>query len=92
MEAIAVLPPYLTDAEVDELCAGLTQSAAKCRYLERDLKVPVRRKPNGRPLVMRADVEAMAAARARGVEAQNVTRGPNVVGLDQWSKGRKRGT
>jgi hypothetical protein len=91
METIATMPPYLTDTEVDELCAGLTQNAAKCRFLERELKIPVRRKPNGRPLVMRADVGALAAARARAAEAQNSTRGPNIVGLDQWAKGRKRG-
>lgn len=91
MEAIAIAPPYLTDAEVDDLCAGLTQNAAKCRFLKDELHVPVRRKPNGRPLVMRADVEAVSAARARTADAQNSTRGPNVVGLEQWSKGRKRG-
>lgn len=56
MEAVAALP-FLTDAEVDALCAGLTQSAAKVRFISEVLKVPVARKPNGRPLVMRADVE-----------------------------------
>ncbi len=45
----------LTDEEIDTICAGLVQSAAKVRYLTRVLKVPVVRKPNGRPLVKRAD-------------------------------------
>ncbi len=50
--------PWLTDAEVDELCAGLTQHAAKARYL-RSLGLTVQVKPNGRPLVMRAHAEAV---------------------------------
>jgi hypothetical protein len=43
---------YFTDAEVDEMCAGLTQNAAKIRYLKR-LGLKVDRKPNGRPLAWR---------------------------------------
>ena len=57
MMGVDVLPPYLTDAEVDDLCAGLKQNAAKCRFLHEVLRLPVRRKPNGRPLVLRADVD-----------------------------------
>jgi hypothetical protein len=53
--------PFLTDAEVDDICAGLTQNAAKCRFLAEVLRVPVRRKPNGRPLVLRADADRAAA-------------------------------
>lgn len=49
---------WLTDAEVDELCAGLTQHAAKARYL-RSLGLTVQTKPNGRPLVVRAHAEAV---------------------------------
>lgn len=54
---ISTLAVYLSDAEVDEICAGLKQSAAKCRFLTEVLGVPVKRKPNGRPLVLRADAE-----------------------------------
>lgn len=65
MEAVAdrpaVQPTYLTDAEVDDICAGLTQNAAKVRYMQTVLKVPARRKPNGRPLVLRADIERARA-------------------------------
>ncbi|AKJ28748.1 DUF4224 domain-containing protein [Caldimonas brevitalea] len=43
----------LTDEEIDRICAGLTQNAAKVRYL-RSLGLHVERKPNGRPLVNRA--------------------------------------
>lgn len=51
--------PWLTDAEVDDLCAGLTQNAAKIRYLKDVLKLPVAAKPNGRPLVPRRACERL---------------------------------
>lgn len=51
-------PVELTDAEVDQICAGLRQNAAKVRFLQR-LKVRVERKPNGRPLVNRAHYVAV---------------------------------
>ena len=58
----------LTDTEVDAICAGLTQNAAKVRFLERlDLKVA--RKPNGRPLVNRAHYDAVRGATATGVSS-----------------------
>ena len=52
--------PDLTDAEVDELCSGLRQNAAKARYLMQ-LGLHVGRRPNGRPLVMRAHAEQVLA-------------------------------
>lgn len=52
--------PDLTDEEIDALCAGLRQNAAKARYLE-DLGLHVTRKPNGRPLVMRTHAEKVLA-------------------------------
>lgn len=70
--------PYLTDAEIDGICDGLRQPAAKVRYLRDVLRVPVERKPNGRPLVRRADWERR---RPEGVLAQNDDNdGPN------WSR------
>jgi hypothetical protein len=48
----------LTDAEIDEICAGLSQNAARVRYLGR-LGLVVRQKPNGRPLVNRAHYDAV---------------------------------
>ena len=47
----------LTDAEVSDICAPLRQGAAQVRYLRDVLRVPVARKPNGRPLVKRCDWE-----------------------------------
>lgn len=46
--------PDLTDDEIDAICAGLTQHAAKIRYLKR-LGLRVDRRPNGRPLIARAE-------------------------------------
>lgn len=53
--------PWLSDAEVNDLCEPLTQAAAQCRYMKDVLQLPVKRKPNGRPLVLRSSVEGMAA-------------------------------
>ncbi len=55
------MDPDLTDAEVDRICAGYRQNAAKVRYL-RSLGVTVDRKPNGRPLVSRAHYESVRGA------------------------------
>ena len=55
----------LTDDEIDAICAGLRQSAAMVRYLGTVLKVPVQRKPNGRPLVKRVDWERTQAQNQR---------------------------
>jgi hypothetical protein len=49
--------PFLTDDEVDDICDGLEQNAAKVRFLQQVVRVPVKRKPNGRPLVLRADLQ-----------------------------------
>ncbi|MES2888666.1 MAG: hypothetical protein V4739_11715 [Pseudomonadota bacterium] len=60
----------LPDSEIDEICAGLVQNAAKVRYL-RKLGLTVRQKPNGKPLVNRAHYDAVmlggmkSAAKAR---------------------------
>jgi hypothetical protein len=56
--------PYLTDAEVDDICAGLKQNAAKVRFLER-MGLKVRRKPNGRPLVSRTAYDSLERPDAR---------------------------
>jgi hypothetical protein len=50
--------PFLTDDEVNKICEGCTQNAAKVRYLERiGLKVCVR--PSGKPLVGRKNFEVV---------------------------------
>lgn len=51
-----MLPPYLTDAEIADICRPRTQGAAQIRYL-RSLGLKVERRADGTPLVWRADVE-----------------------------------
>jgi len=53
--------PFLSDAELQDLCAGLEQPAAQLRYLKR-LGLHVERKPNGRPLLMRSELERVLGA------------------------------
>ena len=47
----------LSDQEIDQICDGLSQNAARVRYLRR-MGLMVRQKPNGRPLVNRAHYDA----------------------------------
>lgn len=58
--------PFLTQKQVDEICEGLTQKAAKVRYL-RGLGLHVTVKPNGDPHVARSEYERVfGAARVGG--------------------------
>lgn len=56
------MPPFLTDAEINAICDGLTQPAAMARYLAR-LGLTVHTKPNGRPLISRTQFETVMAGR-----------------------------
>lgn len=49
----------LSDSEIDDVCSGLRQNAAKVRFLQR-MGLIVRRKPNGRPLVNRTHYNVVA--------------------------------
>lgn len=71
-----LMPPWLTDDEIANLCDGLVQAAAQARFLRR-LGLTVRLKPNGKPLVMRAEIEAMGTPAAK----QPQKRGPNRAAL-----------
>lgn len=88
----AALTPFLSDAEIDELCAPLVMPAAQVRYLRNVLALHVQTKPNGRALVMRSEIERVLGAARFGEQAQNARVGPNVVGLAEWAKERKNGT
>lgn len=54
-------PPYLTDEEIAEITRPLRQGAARIKFFRR-LGMKVEPKPNGQPLVWRADFEAAGAA------------------------------
>lgn len=71
-----MLKPYFSDAEVDDMCEGLVQDAAKVRHLRR-LGLKVDRKPNGKPLAWRPVPPEQQ-------QAQNAAPGINVVGMEQW--------
>jgi hypothetical protein len=78
--------PWLTDAEIDELCDPLTQPAAMVRFLNREYKLTVTRKHNGRPLVMREHFDAVmgglpADKRKRARPEQHQLRQPDAAGL-----------
>lgn len=49
-------PPYLTDDEIESICRPRKQGAAQIRFL-RALGLRVERRPDGSPLVWRADIE-----------------------------------
>lgn len=56
-------PPWLTEAEIDDICRPLTQAAAQVRFLER-LGLKVSRKASGAPLVIRSHFEAVMSPEA----------------------------
>ncbi len=64
----------LTDVEIDQICAGLVQNAARVRYL-RDMGLTVRQKPNGRPLVNRRHYDAVMGP-AQGERRAEIANGP----------------
>lgn len=92
MSTIA-LPPYLTDAEIDEICAPLKIGAAKRKRLER-MGMLVKTKPNGRPLVARAEFERVMTGSPVNAAAQanSGISGPNVLGLQDYFRRRKHGS
>lgn len=71
------MTPWLSEEEIHDLCAGLTQAAAQARYLRR-LGLTVREKPNGRPLVLRAEIESLATPARKTPEGK---RQPNRMAL-----------
>lgn len=54
------VPPFLTDDEIAKICYPLKQGAAQIKYL-REIGVPVSRRPDGRPLVLRHKLVAAPA-------------------------------
>lgn len=58
----------LTDVEVDSICDGYVQNAAKVRFL-RSLGLTVRVKPNGKPLVNRNHYDAVLGCATQNHQA-----------------------
>lgn len=83
----------LSSEEIVELTNGLTQPHAQLKELHRRGFVRASRPRNGPVVLSRAHYLAVEQARpAEPVSAGPAITGPNIVGLEQWQKGRKRGT
>lgn len=91
-ELATAAPPFLTEPELQAMCEGLSNSAAQVRYLQR-LGLLVQRKPNGRPLLMRSEVErVLGAGRFQVQTAAGGQAGqPNRSGLLQLVQSRQGG-
>lgn len=88
--AVGITPPFLTDDEIAEICQPLRMAAAQRRHLER-LGLLVKTRPDGKPLVGRAEFERVMTAAPIAVTAeQSTSTTPNVVGLEQWAAKRKK--
>lgn len=90
------MKPYLSDAEIDEICEPLTQPHAQIRYL-RSLGVPVTRKPSGRALVGRAAFDRVMAGSppeaANDAQPSANAAEPDYAALQQlFTKQQKHGT
>lgn len=70
----------LTDEEIDEICTGIKRNSCKVRYLQK-LGLRVATKPNGRPLVARAQYEALM-----GVAHMAAFRSASFKKEPSWSK------
>lgn len=82
--------PYLTDSEINEICDPLTQSYAQRRFLL-NLGILVKKKPNGRPLVSRAEFER--AMMNNPAKASEIGAQPNPAAyLRLVNKERRNGT
>ena len=87
---------YLSDAEVAEICDPVRQPAAQTRYLT-NMGLHVRRKPNGRPLVARAEFLRAMVRQSSGAECASANQGeaqpgaPNREALVLMFNRRQRG-
>ena len=75
------MTPYLTKAEIDDICDPLKLPGAQVRHLQR-LGMIVKRKPNGQPLVARGEFDRVMIGRQTEPQP-NKTSQPNRAGLLQ---------
>lgn len=71
--------PWLSAAELTDLCKPLTQPAAQCRFLREEFGIEAKRRPDGSLIVMRAQLEP-SVPDAPGA-ASTLSPGPNRQGL-----------
>ena len=82
--------PFLSQAEIDEICEPLKLPGAQRRYLSKVLKLQVHEKPNGRPLVARSEFERVLGAERFGVPPATLQNAPNVLGMMEHLQNRKK--
>jgi hypothetical protein len=87
---------FLSDSEIDCLCAPLTQPAAQVRYLRSALKLTVSTKPNGRALLVRSHAELVLSGGKVGIDIgqsrPSAKPEPNIAGfLQVIQNGRRHG-
>lgn len=80
---------HLTDAEVEEATRPLKQGAARIRFFQR-LGCKVKPKPNGQPLVGRAEYEAVMLAQKRTGAAPGPARVYDFAALRAAGAGKPR--
>lgn len=81
--------PFVSLAHIDAMCHPLTQPAAQIRYLRR-LGLTVATRPNGRPLLMKSELERVLGARQYQEQPQAPEAiGPNVAALVEFLGRRK---
>lgn len=82
--------PFLSQAEIDQICEPLTQPGAQRRYLAKTLKLQVHEKPNGRPLVARSEFERVLGAERFGTAPNTPQNSLNVIGMMALLEQRKK--
>lgn len=81
--------PYLTDAEIADICAPLVQASAQTRHLKA-MGLLVRSKPNGRPLVARAEFDRAMITTTQATAANGTGAQPDRAALlMMFAKGKK---
>lgn len=82
--------PFLSDDEIAEICAPLVVPAYQVKYLTK-LGLVVHRKPNGKPLVARGEVDRVLVGRRPDVAQNEPGSRPDRAALLQLINGGKRG-
>lgn len=82
--------PWLSDEELADLCFPLTNGAAQIKFLQRE-GLSVSRKPGGRPLLMRSELERVKGAARFTPSEHNPPTQPNRAALMKVIPGGKRG-
>jgi hypothetical protein len=83
------VPPYLTDAEIAEICAPLVVPGYQVKYLLR-LGLIVHRKPSGKPLVARAEFDRVLMGRQPEVPRAGASQPNRTALLELLNKQKPR--